>query len=287
LRQRLIEDMAMRKLSPKTQTGYIRAVKKLTDFLDRSPDTATAEDLRQFQLHLVSNGTSSITLNTTITALRFFFGVTLDRPEVVGKMSFVREPRKVPLILSPEEVKRLLDAVSTLKYKAALSIAYGAGLRASEVVHLKITDIDSQRMVLRVEQGKGSKDRYALLSPRLLALLRAWWRKANQQGVMYPGGWLFPGRNLAEPISPRSLNRVCKQAVHAAGLNKRVSLHTLRHSFATHLLEQDVDIRVIQVLLGHKKLETTAGYVQVAAGLLHKTTSPLDQLESVELPTLI
>lgn len=191
LRQRMIDDMTLRKLSPKTQTGYIRAVRNLTRWLGRSPDVATAEELRRYQLHLVDHGVSSITINATITALRFFFEVTLARPEVMAKMSHVRQPRKLPVILSPEEVARLLEAAPGVKYQAALSVAYGAGLRASEVVALKIGDVDSSRMMLRVEQGKGRKDRYAMLSPALLERLRHWWRFAHARGKMLEGGWLF------------------------------------------------------------------------------------------------
>jgi site-specific recombinase XerD len=278
LRQRMIEDMTMRKLSPKTQSGYIRAVKKLAVFLGRSPAPATTEDLRLFQLHLVRNGVSSITVNATITGLRFFFETTLDRGDALAKMSHLHQPRKLPVILSVEEVTRLLQAVSNLKHRAALSVAYGAGLRVSEVVHLKVSDIDSQRMVLRVEQGKGQKDRYAMLSPSLLKALRTWWRAAHSTGKMLPGGWLFPGRNPVNPLSTRQLNHVCHLAAQAAGLDKRVSMHTLRHCFATHLLEQKEDIRVIQVLLGHKKLETTARYAHVATKILHEVKGPLESL---------
>ncbi len=203
LRQRLIEDMTLRKLSPKTQSGYIRAVKNFTRFLGRSPDTATAEDLRRYQLHLVESGIARPSLNAAITALRFFFEVTLGHAELMAKMSHVREPRKLPVILSLEEVTRLLDSAPGLKYQAALAVAYGAGLRASEVVSLKVTDIDSQRMVIRVEQGKGRKDRYAMLSPTLLTLLRVWWREAHARGKMLPNGWLFPGQNPVNPTSRR------------------------------------------------------------------------------------
>jgi len=278
LRQRMIEDMTLRKLSPKTQSGYIRAVKNFTRFLGRAPDTATAEDLRRYQLHLVESGIATPSLNATVTALRFFFDVTLGHPEQMAKMSQVREPRKLPVILSAEEVTRLIEAAPGLKYQAALSVAYGAGLRASEVVSLKITDIDSQRMVIRVEQGKGRKDRYAMLSPTLLTLLRAWWREAHARGKMLPNGWLFPGQDPVNPMSPRQLNRACHAAAQAAAINKRVSLHSLRHAFATHLLEQKKDIRVIQVLLGHKRLETTALYSQVATRTLREVTSPLEHL---------
>jgi site-specific recombinase XerD len=278
LRQRMIDDMRMRKLSPKTQNHYIRAVVNFTRFLGRSPDTATAEELRRYQLHLVETGTSPIVLNGTITALRFFFGVTLQRPEALTKMSSVREPRKLPVVLSLEEVTRLIAAADKPQYQAALSVAYGAGLRASEVVALKVGDIDSTRMTLRIEQGKGRKDRYAMLCPVLLEHLRAWWRFAHAQGKPLEGGWLFPGQNPVNPMTTRQLSRICHAAAKAAAIDKRVSMHTLRHSYATHLLEQKVDIRVIQVLLGHKRLETTALYAQVATNLLRQVISPLETL---------
>ena len=278
LRQRMIEDMSLRKLSPRTQSKYLRAVINFTRFLGRSPDTASPEDLRRYQLYLVETGISSISLNATITALRFFFGVTLDRAEAMAKMSPVREPRTLPVVLSREEVARLIDAAGKPKYQAALSVAYGAGLRASEVVALKLGDIDSTRMTLRIEQGKRRKDRYAMLSPVLLERLRAWWRAAHAKGKMLDGGWLFPGQNPVNPMSTRQLNRACHAAAAAADIDKRVSMHTLRHSYATHLLEQKVDIRVIQVLLGHKKLETTALYAQVATEVLREVVSPLESL---------
>ena len=278
LRQRMIEDMALRKLTPKTQSNYLRAVINLTCFLGRSPDTASPEDLRRYQLHLVETGISSISLNGTITALRFFFGVTLDHAEVMAKMCAVREPRKLPVVLSREEVARLIDAAGKPKYQAALSVAYGAGLRAGEVVALKVGDIDSTRMTLRVEQGKGHKDRYAMLSPVLLKCLRIWWQAAHAKGKMLDGGWLFPGQNPINPLSTRQLNRICHAAAAAAEIDKRVSMHTLRHSYATHLLEQKVDIRIIQVLLGHKRLETTALYTQVATEVLREVASPLESL---------
>jgi integrase/recombinase XerD len=278
LRQRMIEDMRMRKLSDKTQTAYIRAVRKLAAFLGRTPDTATAEDLRRFQLHLVDQGTSPITLNATITGLQFFFEVTLDRAELMAKMQPVRVPQKLPVVLSRDEVARLIAAAHNLKHQAALSVAYGAGLRASEVVALKVGDIDSERMTLRVEQGKGRKDRYAMLPPVLLERLRAWWRVGHAQGKLLHGGWLFPGLDPVDPLTTRQLNRAIHDAAEAAKIDKRVSMHTLRHSFATHLLEQKVDIRVIQVLLGHKKLETTSLYTHVATEVLHEVVSPLEGL---------
>ena len=278
LRQRMLEDMALRKLAPKTQSNYLRAVINFTCFLGRAPDTASPEDLRRYQLHLVNTGTTSISLNAAITALRFFFGVTLERPEALAKMSTVREPRKLPVVLSCEEVARLIAAAGKPKYQAVLSVAYGAGLRASEVVALKVGDVDSTRMTLRIEQGKGRKDRYAMLSPLLLERLRIWWRDAHAKGKMLDGGWLFPGQNPINPMSTRQFNRICHLAAEAAGIDKRVSPHTLRHSYATHLLEQKVDIRVIQVLLGHKRLETTALYTQVATEVLREVDSPLESL---------
>jgi site-specific recombinase XerD len=280
LRQRMIDDMRMCKLAEKTQIQYIRAVRRLAAFLGRSPDTATVEDLRRYQLHLVDHGTSPISINAAITGLKFFFEVTLDRGELIAKMRPVRVPRKLPVVLSRDEVARLIAAAGNLKHQTALSVAYGAGLRASEVVALKVTDINSQRMILRIEQGKGSKDRYAMLSPVLLERLRGWWRVARAQGKMLEGGWLFPGVNPIESLSCRQLNRAVHAAAQDANIDKRVSMHTLRHSFATHLLEQKVDIRVIQVLLGHKKLDTTALYAQVATDLLREVISPLERLPS-------
>ena len=279
LRQRMIDDMTLRKLSPQTQSAYIHAVKNFTRFLGQSPDAANAEDLRRYQLHLVDQGISSGNLNATLTGLKFFFDTTLERPEAMAKMSHVHEPRKLPLVLGLEEVTRLLQSAGSLKYQAALGVAYGAGLRASEVVHLSVTDIDSERRVIHVEQGKGQRDRYAMLSPTLLDLLRAWWRHAHAHRQILPGGWLFPGQNPVNPLSTRQINRAFHRARKAANIDKAVSLHSLRHAFATHLLEHHEDIRVIQVLLGHKKLENTARYSQVAAKLLHEVKGPLEYLE--------
>ncbi|MBK6744460.1 MAG: site-specific integrase [Hydrogenophilales bacterium] len=255
LRQRMLDDMRMRKFGEKTQLDYVRAVRKFTQYLGRSPDTASIDDLRNYQLYLVDHGTSPYTLNSTISGLKFFFGVTLDRPEVMAKMQPVHLPRKLPVILSPDEVKRLIAAAGNLKHQTALALAYATGLRVSEVVSLKVGDIDSQRMTLRVEQGKGQKDRYAMLSPVLLERLRLWWRVARAQGKMLDGGWLFPGQNPVRHLSARQLDRAIHAAADEAGIEKRISMHSLRHAFATHLLEQKVDIRLIQVLLGHKKLD--------------------------------
>jgi integrase/recombinase XerD len=279
LRQRMEEDLRMRKLAPKTRQAYIRAVRKFAKFLGRSPDTATDEDLRRFQLHLIDQGTSPITLNATIVGLNFLFEVTLGRPEAMAKMQSVRVPHKLPVILSKEEVTRLIACVGHIKHQTALSLAYGTGLRVGEVVALKVGDIDSKRMTLRVEQGKGLKDRYAMLSPILLERLRVWWRVARAQGKILEGGWLFPGLDPLQSLSTRQLNRAIHDAATMAKIDKRVSMHTLRHSFATHLLEQKVDIRVIQVLLGHQRLDTTAHYVQVATDVLREVISPLETLQ--------
>src|ERR1700752_5096327 len=279
LRQRMIEDMTVRNFVEKTRNDYIRQVRTFTAFLGRSPDTATAEDLRRFQLLQTRSGMRPPSINGSVAALRFFFTVTLDRPEMARHLTFVREPRKIPVVLSLEEIARLLEAAPGPKYKAALGAAYGAGLRVSEVVALKVSDIDSERMLLRIEQGKGRKDRFAMLSPRLLELLRTWWREGRRRGVMLPQGWLFPGRNPVTPLSSRQLNRAVHAAADAAEIRKRVTPHTLRHSFATHLLEQDIDIRVIQVLLGHAKLDTTALYARVATNTIRAVTSPLDRIK--------
>ena len=200
---------------------------------------------------------------------------TCNRPEMARHLTLVRQPQKLPVVLTPEEVARLIEAAPSPKYKAALGVAYGAGLRVSEVANLRVSDIDSERMVIRVEQGKGKKDRNGMLSPRLLVLLREWWL------VGRPTTWLFPGRDPLLPITPRQLHRVVCETADAVGIEKRVSPHTLRHSFATHLLEQGVDVRLIQVALGHSKLDTTARYAHVAGKVLREMVSPLDQLTSL------
>ncbi len=272
LRQRMIDDMTARRFKEKVQTDYKRHFDRFVDFLGRSPDTATIEDVRRFQLHLAKQPFGVPTVNAAIAAPRFFFNITLERPELARALTTLHQPRKAPIVLSQEEVIRLLEAAPGLKYKAAFGVAYGAGLRVSEVVNPKVSDIDSQRMTLRVEQGKGQRDRYVMLSPQLLEWLRDWWRAAR------PRGWLFPGKDPINPMTERHLCRVVSAAAREARLAKRVSPHTLRHSFATHLLEQGVDIRVIQVLLGHAKLETTALYTRVAVNTIRVVASPLDKL---------
>jgi integrase/recombinase XerD len=272
LRRRMIEDMTVRRIGEKTQSDYIRHVKNFSLFLGRSPDTATSEDLRRYQVHQSQSGVQPPTMNGTVAALRFFFKTTLDQPDMGRHLTLVRQPRKMPVVLDQDEVARLLEAAPGPKYKAALGVAYGAGLRVSEVANLKVSDIDSKGMRLRIEQGKGSKDRNAMLSPRLVELLRDWWC------VDQSTTWLFPGRDPLLPITTRQLYRVVCDTAAAVEIKKRVSPHTLRHSFATHLLEQGVDIRVIQVLLGHSKLDTTARYAHVASKVLRDVTSPLDLL---------
>ena len=278
LRQRMIEDMRIRGMGDKAQKSHIRAIKDFAAFRGRSPDTATPEDRRAYQLHMTDKGVTPTTFNPRITALRFFFGMTCGREEMKRYMQFRTEPRKLPVVLSVEEVSGILMAAPGpgLKYRAALSISYGAGLRASEVCNLKITDIDSDRMLIHVDQGKGQKDRKAMLSPSLLELLRAWWCEAR------PEGWLFPGLSKINPMSPRQLNRAFTSAKHVAGIKKPATLHTLRHSFATHLLEANTDIRVIQVLLGHAKLTTTAQYAHVATKTIRDTVSPYEVLAKVQ-----
>jgi len=278
LRQRMQHDMMMRGLGPHTQKDYVRHVKRLAAFLGRPPDTATEEDLRRFQLMQHESGVRPSTINGTVSALRFLYNVTLRRRDLARALVVTRIVPRLPEVLSVEEAARLLQSAPGMKYKAALGVAYGAGLRVSEVAHLKVDDIDSTRMLIRVEQGKGGKDRNAMLSPQLLELLRMWWRDGRKRGVLIAHGWLFPGQNVTDPISTRQLHRAVQEAAEVAGIRKRVSPHTLRHSFATHLLEQDVDIRVIQVLLGHSKLETTALYTKVSTRTIHAVSSPLDQL---------
>ena len=278
LRRRMIEDMTVRNLSPATQRSYLHAVAKFSRYFDRSPDRLGLEDVRAFQVHLVSIGISWAALNQTVCALRFFYGVTLGHGEIPERIPYAREPRKLPVVLSADEVVRFLEAVPSLKSRTALTTAYAAGLRASEVVGLKVANIDSSRMVIRVEHGKGGKDRYVMLSAQLLGILRTYWRLAR------PEHWLFPGRESGKPIDVQVLYAACRSARAAAGLDKRVAVHTLRHSFATHLLENGTDIRIIQVLLGHANLSTTARYAQVSNGLIRRTESPLDRLALEVVP---
>jgi len=281
LRQRMIEDMNARKLCAGTQRGHIRACKRFAAFLKRSPDRATCEDIRSFQLHLANTGVSICTRNRTMTGLRFLFRVTLRRLDLAEEIYHIREPQTLPLVMSVAEMKRLLS-VSSLKTRVLLSLGYGCGLRASEIVRLKVKHIDKAQNIIRIEQSKGRKDRIVMLPQEMLDLLRQWWKvrpSRHDAGIPLPERWLFPSRKSAgRPITTRHLNRLFHEAADAAGIRKGVTLHTLRHSFATHLLEDQTHIRTIQALLGHTKPDTTTRYTHVAAGMISAVKSPLDRL---------
>jgi integrase/recombinase XerD len=285
LRQRMIEDMAARKLNPHTQRSHIYSCKRFAAWLKRSPDTATPDEVRRFQLHLVESGASIGNRNRIMTGVRFLFRVTLRRHDLAAEVWHIKEPQKLPPVMGPEEIKRLLTLATSLKARTMLTLAYGCGLRASEVVRLRAGDIDSEQMIIRIVQSKGRKDRHVMLPTEVLDLLRQWWKvrpSRHDAGIAPEQRWLFPGRNdrLGLPVTTRQFGRLFKEAAKAAGLRKALSLHTLRHSFATHLLERGTDIRLIQALLGHDKLETTARYTRVATGMIAKIESPLDDLKA-------
>jgi integrase/recombinase XerD len=283
LRQRMIEDMAARKLNPHTQRGHIQSCKRFAAWLKRSPDKATPDEVRLFQLYLDESGMSICNRNRIMTGVRFLFRVTLRRHDLAAEVWHIKEPQKLPPVLSPEEVKRVLSIAWGLKQRMMLSLAYGCGLRASEMVRLRAGDIDSEQMIIRIVQSKGRKDRHVMLPAEVLDLLRQWWKA---RPTTYNAGgapeqrWLFPGRGDHQPLTTRQFSRLFKEAAQAAGLRKTVSLHSLRHSFATHLLERGTDIRLIQALLGHDKLETTARYSRVATGMIANIESPLDALST-------
>ena len=282
LRQRMIEDMNSRKLGTHTQRSHLHSCKRFAAFLTRSPDTATAEDLRRFQLHLAETDISICNRNRVMTGVRFLFRVTLRRADLAAEIYHIREPQKIPLVMSPDETRRLLAVAGSLKARVLLSLGYGCGLRAGEVVRLKVKHIDRAQRIIRVEQAKGRKDRHVMLSPETLDLLRQWWkaRPSRDDDAQTPlqERWLFPGRKPSKPMTPRQLNRLFHEAADAAGIKKGVTLHALRHSFATHLLERGTDIRIIQALLGHDKLDTTARYTRIATGTIAGIESPLDLL---------
>ena len=283
LRQRMIEDMAARKLTPHTQRSHISSCKRFAAWLERSPDTAMPDEVRRFQLHLIEGGTSICNRNRIMTGVRFLFRVTLRRHDLAAEVWHIKEPQKLPPVLSPEEVKRVLTMATSLKARAMLTLAYGCGLRASEVVRLRACDIDSEQMIIRIVQSKGRKDRHVMLPAEVLDLLRQWWKTrstAYDKDGTPEHHWLFPGRRDHQPLTTRQFSRLFKQAAKAAGLRKAVSLHSLRHSFATHLLERGTDIRVIQALLGHDRLETTARYSRVATGMIARIESPLAGLST-------
>jgi integrase/recombinase XerD len=273
LRQRMIEDMTIRRLKEPTQDFYQRAVAKYAQRFRRSPAELDYEHVRQYQLHLAQSGWKPGYVNRTMSALRFFYKVTMGRRDALEMIALAREPQILRQVLTPEEVVRLIEAAPGRKYRCVFSVAYGAGLRSSEVVSLKVSDIDSARMVLRIEDGKGGKDRLAKLSPQMLDELRAWWKVAK------PKVFLFPSRfKTFDHISGRQYHRACRDAAIRAKIDRSVHPHMLRHSFATHLLDQGVDIRVIQAMLGHKKLETTAIYARVSPKLIQGVEGPLDRL---------
>ena len=283
LRQRMIEDMVSRQLSKGTQIGHIRACKRFAAWLKRSPDTATVDEVRLFQLHLMETGTSIQTRNRTMTGLRFLFRVTMRRLDLANEIHHIKEPTRIPQILSAEEAARLLSMAGNLQARVLLSIGYGAGLRVSEAVKLKVKHIDASLGIIRVEQGKGRKDRHVMLSPETVcaaARVVAGAEHAQSiEGVPVAERWLFPGRGEDTHLTARQVTRLFQQTLAAAGIRKKVTLHALRHSFATHLFDRGTDIRTIQALLGHEKLETTARYTRVATGLITAVESPLDQLD--------
>jgi integrase/recombinase XerD len=281
LRQRMIEDMNARKLGAGTQRGHISSCKRFAAFLKRSPDTATAEDIRRFQLHLSETGTSICNRNRIMTGVKFLLRVTLRRLDLAAEIYHIREPQKIPQVMSPDETRRVLAVATSLKARVALSLCYGCGLRAGEAVRLKVKHIDSAQKIIRIEQSKGRKDRNVMLSPDTVDLLRQWWkvrRGFDAHTTPLQERWLFPGRKPGRPMTTRQLNRLFHEAANGAGIKKGVTLHALRHSFATHLLERGTNIRILQALLGHDKLETTARYTHVATGMIAGIKSPLDLL---------
>lgn len=277
LRQRMIEDMSVRNLSPKTQQAYVAQVAKFAKYFGKSPELLGPEQIRGYQVFLVHEKRVSWAIfNQTVCALRFLYRITLGRDWVVQHIPFPKKPRKLPVVLGLAEVAQFFASITSIKYRAIFMTAYAAGLRVSEVVQLRVTDIDSQRMVIRVRQGKGRKDRYVMLSPKLLELLRLYWK------VSRPSTWLFPGRSPEHHVSLSIVQRVCKKAAAGSGLTKPVTLRTLRHSFATHLLEAGADVRTIQMLLGHRSLQTTALYTHVSSERIRATHSPFDCLPTVD-----
>jgi integrase/recombinase XerD len=281
LRRRMIEDMNARKLNPHTQRSHLSSCMRFAAYLERSPDTATADDVRLFQLHLIEQGASICNRNRIMTGVRFLFRVTLRRHDLAAEVWHIKEPQKLPPTMSPDEAKRLLAMAGNLKVHVMLALGYGCGLRAGEIVRLKAGDIDSAQGIIRVVQAKGRKDRHVMLPPEVLSLLRQWWKvRPTRYDAEVPAQerWLFPGRRKGLHLTTRQLSRVFHETAEAAGIRKPVSLHSLRHSFATHLLERGTDIRIIQALLGHDKLETTARYTRVATGMIAGVESPLEQL---------
>jgi integrase/recombinase XerD len=283
LRQRTTEDMQLRSLGAQTQRLYVHYITGLARFYQTSPADLSLEEIREYQLYMINDCQySPESVNTFVSAAKFLYQVTLETPWPEDALPRCRVPRRLPVVLSATEVHEFFQLVHTIRYRAALMTAYGAGLRVSEVAALQIGDIDSQRMLIRVRQGKGKKDRYAMLAPRLLDVLRCWWRSQHPAGQRYlvsPEDWLFPGWRKGRHMNAASLQMACREAAREAGISKRVTVHTLRHSFATHLLENGADIRLIQVLLGHSRIDTTARYTAVAPNAIAAVRSPLERLE--------
>jgi integrase/recombinase XerD len=281
LRQRMLDDMAARKLGHHSQRSHVHSCRRFAAFLKRSPDTATADDVRRFQLHLVESGLSICNRNRIMTGVRFLFRVTLRRHDLAAEIYHLKEEQKLPLTMSPNEAERLLTMAGSLRDHVMLSLGYGCGLRAGEIVRLRAGDIDSAQMIIRIVQSKGRKDRHVMLPQELLVLLRQWWKARPTRfdaDVPIRERWLFPGRRQGQHLTTRQLSRLFHETAAAAGITKRVSLHSLRHSFATELLEDGNDIRYIQALLGHEKLDTTARYTRVATGRIAAIDSPLKKL---------
>ena len=272
LRLRMIQDLQIRNFSPHTTQAYVRYVRRFAEHFGRSPDQLGPEDIRSFQVHLKDEGASCATLIQVVSALRFFYRVTLRKKWIIDHIPYPKKEKRLPVVLSPDEVEKLLLSVANIKHRTMLSTCYAAGLRISEVTHLRVTDIDSSRMVIHVQQGKGRKDRLGPLSPKLLEQLRAYWR------VSKPKTWLFPGRPKSRPMVTRSLQKICRRARDDAGITKLATVHSLRHSFATHLLEAGTNVRTIQLILGHRRLESTATYSHVSTRELLSTKSPFDLL---------
>ena len=281
LQARMIEDMTARKLSPKTQQAHIRSCRRFAAWLGQSPETATPDDVRRFQAQLAGCDISNSTRNTIMTGVKFLFRVTLRRHDLVAEIYHLREPQKIPPIMSQDEVARMLAHTTSIKARTMLSLAYGCGLRPGEVIRLRVGDIDSGRGIIRIVQSKGDKDRQVKLPSTVLKLLRRYWpeRSTKYDAEFRPDQlYLFPGRQPYMPLTVRQQNRLFHQAAHAAGITKPVTVRSLRHSFATHLLDAGVDVRVIQALLGHAKLTTTARYTRVATALITTIESPIDLL---------
>lgn len=277
LRQRMLEDMGIRNFAQNTQLSYVQQVSAFARYFGRSPEELGPEQVRVYQSHLVMDRhLTASSVGTATAALRFLYRVTLRRNWAPDDIPMPKKPFKLPVVLSPEEVTIFLASVGNLKHRTILMTIYAAGLRVSEATHLKVTDVDSQRMVIRVDQGKGNKDRYVMLSPRLLEALRSYWT------VVRPQFWLFPGDIPGRPITRDAVGQACQKAHRACGITKPITPHSLRHAFATHLLESGTDVRRIQLLLGHRSLATTSRYLKIATSTVCATSSPLDLLPKVE-----